>query len=143
MKLTKTKIDKIKKYTNSGLYKNQYTEVNYTNMKAITDCNSIIFLYDIPSNFIENNKIKKSISIYFDWITNGYEKDFTDLYNIDIQDKNGRYTFDKKLINKIISILGKCNIKLKKMWGSDKWYYYLQFENKNHEFALLLPQWVI
>lgn len=143
MKLTKTKIDKIGKYTNSGLYKNQYTKVNYTNMKAINDCNSVIFLYDVPSNFIENTKIEKSMAVYFDWLLNGYEKDFTNLYNIDIKDKNGRYTFDKRLINKIIGILGKCDIKLKKMWGSNKWYYYLQFENKNHEFAILLPQWVI
>lgn len=74
MKLTKTKIDKIEKYTNSGLYKNQYTKVSYTNMKAINDCNSIIFLYDIPRNFIENTKIEKYMTLYFDRILNGYEK---------------------------------------------------------------------
>lgn len=140
MKLTKTKINKIEKYTNNGLYKNQYTKVNYTNMIAITNCNSVIFLYDVPSNFVENAKIEKSMDVYFNWLFNGYEKDFTDLYNINIKDKDGRYTFDKKLINKIIGILGKCNIKLKKMWGFEKWHYYLQFENKKHEMALLLPQ---
>lgn len=143
MKLTKTKINKIEKYTSKGLYKNQYTNINYSNMKAITNCNSAIFLYDVPDSFIENDKIEKTMIIYFNWIFNGYEKDFTDLYNINIQDENKRYTFDKKLINKIIGILGKCDIKLKKIWGYDKWYYYLQFENKNHEFAILMPQWVI
>ena len=143
MKLTKTKIDKIEKYTSKGLYKNQYTNINYSNMKAITDCNSVLFLYDVPNSFVENDKIEKSMNVYLDWVFNGYEKEYTDLYNIDIQDKNGRYTFDKKLINKIIGILGKCDIKLKMLWGYDKWYYYLQFENKNHEYAILMPQWVI
>ena len=143
MNLTKTKIDKIEKYTSKGLYKNQYTNINYSNMKAITNCNSVIFLYDVPNSFIENDKIEKSMTVYFDWVFNGYEKEYTDLYNINIQDKNGRYTFDKKLIDKLIGILGKCDIKLKKIWGYDKWYYYLQFENKKHEYAILLPQWVI
>ena len=96
MNLTKTKNDKIKKYTSKSLYKNQYTNINYSNMKAITNCNSVIFLYDVPDSFIENDKIEKSMNVYFDWLFNGYEKEYTDLYNINIQDKNGRYTFQNR-----------------------------------------------
>lgn len=140
MKLSKTKINNINTYTKKGLHNKQYTKVKNTDFKAITNDYSVLFLKDTPNDFIENSKIENSISIYFNWISNGYEKPFEDLNNIKIKDKDGSYTFDDKSINKIISILGKCNITLKMIWGTYKWYYYLQFENKHGEYGLLLPQ---
>lgn len=140
MKLSKTKINNINTYTKKGLHNKQYIKVKNTDFKAITNDYSMLFLKDTPNDFVENSKIENIISIYFNWISNGYAKPFEDLNNIKIKDKDSSYTFDDKNINKIISILGKCNITLKMIWVTYKWHYYLQFENKHGEYGLLLPQ---